>query len=75
MQFENTVDFFIIHLIRSAGARPEKNLLSLSGVKRNFWLHAMCACTEWYSTYQIRWENWWFGSGFRQMCRVRVRKI
>jgi len=26
---------------------------------RNFWLHAMCACTEWYSTYQIRWENWW----------------
>ena len=30
-----------------------------TGVKRNFWLHAMCACTEWYSTYQIRWENWW----------------
>jgi len=26
---------------------------------RNFWLHAMCACTEKYSTYQIRWENWW----------------
>jgi len=25
-----------------------------SGVKRNFWLHAMCACTEWYSTHQIR---------------------
>jgi len=30
-----------------------------SGVKRNFWLHAMCARTEWYSTYRIRWENWW----------------
>jgi len=29
-----------------------------SGVKRNFWLHAMCACTEWYSTYQIRGGNW-----------------
>ena len=27
----------------------------------NFWLHAMCACTESYSTYQIRWENWWLG--------------
>jgi len=26
---------------------------------RNFWLHAMCGCTGWYSTYQIRWENWW----------------
>jgi len=22
-----------------------------SGVKRNFWLHAMCACAEWYSAY------------------------
>jgi len=30
-------------------------------VKRNFWLHAMCECLEWYSTYQIRWENWWLG--------------
>jgi len=30
-----------------------------SGVKQNFWLHAMCACTELYSTYQIRWENYW----------------
>jgi len=29
------------------------------GVKRNFWLHAMPACKEQYSTYQIRWENWW----------------
>jgi len=29
------------------------------GVKRNFWLHTMCACTEWYSTCKIRWENWW----------------
>jgi len=23
---------------------------------RNFWLRAMCACTEQYSTHQIRWE-------------------
>ena len=30
-------------------------------VKRNFWLHAICAGTEQHSTYQIRWENWWFG--------------
>jgi len=30
-------------------------------VKRNFWLHAMCACTEQHSTYKIRWENWWLG--------------
>jgi len=28
---------------------------------RNFWLHAMYACTEWYSTYQICWENLWLG--------------
>jgi len=28
-------------------------------VKRNFWLRAMCTCTECYSTCQIRWENWW----------------
>jgi len=27
----------------------------------NFWLHAICACTEQHSTYQIRWENWWLG--------------
>jgi len=26
---------------------------------QNFWLHAICACTEQHSTYQIRWENWW----------------
>jgi len=26
---------------------------------RNFWLHIMCACTEWYYTYQIRPEKWW----------------
>jgi len=32
-----------------------------TGVKRNFWLPAMCACTEWYSTNQIRSENWWSG--------------
>jgi len=24
---------------------------------RNFWLHTICACTESYSTYQIRWET------------------
>jgi len=34
---------------------------SSAGVKRNFWLHAMCACTVQYSTYEIRWENWWLG--------------
>jgi len=28
---------------------------------RNIWLHAMYACTKKYSTYQIRWENWWLG--------------
>jgi len=28
-------------------------------VELNFWLHTMCACTEWYSTYQIRWDNLW----------------
>ena len=28
---------------------------------RNFWLHALCTCTEQHSTYQIRWENWWLG--------------
>jgi len=33
----------------------------ITGVKRNFWLYAICACTEQHSTYQIRWENWWFG--------------
>jgi len=25
---------------------------------RNFWLHTMYACTEQYSTYQIRWYSW-----------------
>ena len=35
-------------------------VLSLrSCVKRNFWLHAICACTEWCSAHKIRWENWW----------------
>jgi len=33
----------------------------ITGTKRNFWLHAICACTEQHSTYQIRWENWWLG--------------
>jgi len=33
----------------------------ITGVKRNFWLHAMCACTQQHSTYQIRWDNWWLG--------------
>ena len=32
-----------------------------TGVKRNFWLHAMCACTEWLSTCQNRLENLWLG--------------
>jgi len=31
----------------------------LPRVKRNFWLHTMYPCAEWYSTHQIRWENWW----------------
>ena len=33
----------------------------ITSVKRNFWLHAPCACTEQHSTYKIRWENWWLG--------------
>ena len=33
----------------------------ITSVKRNFWLHAICACTEQHSTYKIRWENWWLG--------------
>jgi len=33
----------------------------ITGVKRNFWLHAICACTEQHSTYKICWENWWLG--------------
>ena len=44
-------------------------LVIISGVRRNFWLHAMCARTEWYSTYQIRWGN--LSSGLR----VTKRKI
>ena len=32
-----------------------------AGVKRNFWLHAICACTEQHSTHKIRWENWRLG--------------
>ena len=28
---------------------------------RNSWPHAICACTEQRSLYQIRWENWWLG--------------
>jgi len=27
----------------------------ITSVKRNFWLHAICACTEQHSAYQIRW--------------------
>ena len=27
----------------------------------NFWLHAICACTEQHSEYRIRWENGWLG--------------
>ena len=33
----------------------------ITHVKRNFWLHAICACTEQHSTYWLRWENWWLG--------------
>ena len=46
----------------------------ITGVKRNFWLHAICACTEQHSTYQIRWENWWLGLRIWCLgkCRVRV---
>jgi len=33
----------------------------ITSVKRNFWLHAICACTEQHFAYEIRWENWWFG--------------
>ena len=33
----------------------------ITSVKRNFWLHAICACTEQHSTYEINWENWWLG--------------
>jgi len=33
----------------------------IASVKRNFWLHAICACTEQHYTYKIRWENWWLG--------------
>jgi len=32
-------------------------LSSTGGVKRNFWLHAMCKCSEYYFTY--RREIWW----------------
>jgi len=31
----------------------------ITSVKRNFWLHAIRACTEQHSTYKICWENWW----------------
>jgi len=33
--------------------------IRVAGVKRNFWLQVMYACTKKYSTYQILWENWW----------------
>jgi len=36
---------------------------------RNFWFHAMCACTEQQATYQIHWENWWLG--FRVWCLAK----
>ena len=32
-------------------------------VKRNFWLHVMCACAEQHSTCKTPWENWWLGLG------------
>jgi len=36
---------------------------------RNFWLHAICACTERHSINQIRWEKWWLG--LRIWCLVK----
>jgi len=45
------------HIFRSVPkfSNPESNKIS---DLRNFWLHVMCVCTEWYSTYHICWENW-----------------
>jgi len=48
--------------VRNSDRVPELGLcletrlgtVGVSGVKRNFWLYAMCACTEQYATYQIR---------------------
>jgi len=40
-------------------AKKRKLLGEQTGVEWNFWLHAMCEWAEWYSTYQIPWENWW----------------
>jgi len=45
--------------VRDQQSLELKQLRNISGVKRNFWLHVMCACTEWCSTHQIHWENWW----------------
>jgi len=58
----------------------------ITGVKRNFWLHTVYACTEQHSIglYQIRWENWWLGLrgwclgkcvGLGFMLQFRKRKI
>jgi len=33
----------------------------ITSFKRNFWLHAICACTEQHFTCKMRWENWWLG--------------
>jgi len=51
MQFQSSIPGVI-------NPRLTSRLRSLPGVKRNFWLPAMCTCTESYSTYQKRWENW-----------------
>jgi len=45
----------------------------ITSVKRNFWLHAIRACTEQHSTYQMHWENWWLR--VRVYVTVRKRKV
>jgi len=42
-----------------SGSPSNRILQFKTGFKRNFWLHAMCAWTEWYSTYEIHWESRW----------------
>jgi len=37
---------------------------------RNFWLRPICACAEYYFTFQIRWENWLLCLGFGVWVRV-----
>jgi len=49
---------FFLHFPQLAVSREMSDL-------RNFWLHAMCKCSEYYSTY--RREIWW---GLRVWCLV-----